>query len=332
VSALRRAGLPVMLLAAAVAWLPQSAAAALRVVIVEGLGGEPVYATAFAQQGRRLVSASQTLTGARDVHLLAGANATRSAVLALLHSLAHSMSASDRLILYLIGHGSFDGRQYKFNVPGPDLTTEDIRGMLNALPARAQLVVATGSSSGALLAALSRAGRVVVTATRNGDEKNVTQFGAEFAAALGSGEADTNKNQAISVREAFDYANRRVQDHYRQEKLLATEHAQLQGGEAATFTVASLVPAAGSAAAGAERGERVPPALAQQRQALNARIQALEARKTQMDPAAYTAQLQQLLIELAQLQRQIDRGDAAGPAGPAGSTGSAPPTGGGDGH
>lgn len=296
--------------------LPLPAAAALRVVIVEGLGGAPVYTRQFDDEARALAAAGQTLTAPADVRVLAGPAATRQRILAYFQRLAGSLARDDRLILYLVGHGSYDGRQYKFNIAGPDLTDADIAAMLDALPAQRQLIVATGSASGALLGVLRRAHRVLITATRSGEEKNATQFGGAFADALSAAAADSNKDEAISAREAFDYATRQVQDYFHRQTLLASEHAVLQGEDGALFVVAALqAPAGGYARAGAGAGVSAgsgagsaDAALRRQRDALNARIGALEQRKGSLPDAQYQAQVQSLLLQLAQVQDRIDRG------------------------
>ncbi|HTW75960.1 MAG TPA: C13 family peptidase [Steroidobacteraceae bacterium] len=309
-------------LALMVCLAPLPALAGLRVVIVEGLGGEPGYSREFDAEARALAAAGRTLTSPANVHVLAGPSASRASVLAYFHALVHATGRDDRLIVYLVGHGSYDGRQYKFNLPGPDLTDRDIAGMLDALPMREQLVVATGSCSGALLGPLARPHRVLITATRNGDEKNATRFGDAFAAALISAEADSDKNGAISAREAYDYANRRVQDYFRRQILLASEHAVLQGDDGGLFTVAALrasgaaggaaAPGAGAAAVGEGAVAGAPPALLRRREQLNASIAALEQRKGEMPPDQYSARLEQLLVQLAEVQQRIDRSRSAG--------------------
>jgi hypothetical protein len=311
-----RAWLAVLLLALA-GLMPRPAAAALHVVIIEGLGGEAAYADQFDEQVRALAKASRSLTEPANVRVFAGPAASRGAILAYFHALDGSLTRSDRLILYLVGHGSYDGREYRFNIPGPDLTGQDLAAVLNALPTPQQLVVATGSSSGALLDVLSRPGRLLITATRNGFEKNATRFGAALAEALGSSAADSDKNGAISAHEAFNYANRRVQDYYRAQTLLASEHAVLQGAEDARFTLATLAPTV-AAGEGAGSAAGAPAALLRQRAALNARIRALEQRKGAVPAAQYSSQLEQLLLQLAQLQERIDQA-ARGHAGAAGN-------------
>ena len=304
--------------------LPLPSLAALHVMIVEGLGGEPQYTQQFDAQAQRIAAASRTLAAAADVRVLAGPQATRAAVLAALHSLAGRLTASDRVIVYLIGHGTFDGIAYKFNVPGPDLSDTDIATMLNALPASEQLVAVTGSASGALLLPLSHPGRVVITATRSGGEKTATHFGQEFALALSAAAADSNKDGMISAQEAFDLAQRAVQNYFQRETLLASEHAVIEGDGAKRFIVSRASggeagESAGYSSASAESGAsgetaaaraRPANALERERAALNARIAQLQARKDQMPSAQYEQQLEPLLLRLARLQQRIDQGQS----------------------
>jgi hypothetical protein len=301
--ALRR-GFLALLLVAGVAGMPRAQAAA-HVLIIEGLGGEALYARQFDTQVRALGAASRALDGNDAVRVLAGGAATRARILAQLTQLAAQLGRRDELIVYLIGHGSFDGREYKFNVPGPDLSAADLKGALQGIKAERQLVIVTGSASGALLATLGAAHRVLLTATGNGEERNVTRFGAALVAALQSPEADTDKDAHISAQEAFAYAQRTVQDGYRRDGQLASEHAVLQGDDAGDFMLAAL------ASSAAPPG--VPPGRLRQRAELNTRIRALEARKGALASADYQQRLQDLLLQLASLQQQIDQGTHAPP-------------------
>ena len=301
-------------LVAAVAMLAAaSASAALQVVVVQGLAGEGTYATQFATQTAAIRNAAVVLGDEQHVHVLAGTNATATAVAALLKSLASTAGGDDRLALYLIGHGSFDGTEYKFNLPGPDITGTDLKALLASFPGRDQLVVATGSSSGALQELLKRAARVVMTGTRSGAERNATRFGSEFAAALADAAADTNKNGSLSAQEAFDFAVRGVKSFYEREVRLASEHAQLSGDTAARFVVArqgaSSVEGAGDAdGAGAGTGAGAagavaPAASARQveRERITAALDALRLRKSDLPQVQYNALLEALLVELATL-------------------------------
>ena len=269
------------------------ASAALHVVIVEGLAGEAVYATQIATQTAAIRKAVAYLADAQHVYVLSGPSATQPAVRTLFKSLASAALANDRLALYLIGHGSFDGTDYKFNLPGPDLTGTDLKVLLTSFPGRDQLVVATGSSSGALQDLLKSTTRVVMTGTRSGAERNATHFGTEFAAALADAAADTDKNGSLSAQEAFDFAVRGVKGFYEREVRLASEHAQLSGEHAARFVVARLgVVGTGVPVADANQAER---------ERINNALDALRLRKTALPEDQYNTKLEALLVELATL-------------------------------
>lgn len=302
----------------ALLWMVSGAGhAATQVLIVAGLGGDDSYAQEFALQADAYARQARELTADGNIDVIKGAAASRDAVRVALKSLAGTLQAGDQLLLYLIGHGSYDGQEYKFNLPGPDLAGPELAQLLNAIPAANQLVVITGSASGALADLLQKPGRVLIAATRNGNEKNATRFGAALLAALADSASDADKNGVISAQEAFDAAARRVKESYEHDKKLATEHAHLVGATAGQFTMARLaVPAtvagaAGAAGAAAPAGASGPSSgpLAQERQRLNESIEALRLKKTTLPEAEYNQQLEALLLKLAEVQ---DRIDAAG--------------------
>jgi hypothetical protein len=294
------------LAAAAFLAVPLAAAAAMQVVIIEGLGGEHRYTQQFDAQVKAARAAAESMTPAAQIEVLSGEAATRAAITRLLRQLAGKLRREDRLLLYLIGHGSYDGVDYKFNIPGPDITGRELAGLLNGLPAEQQVIVCTGSASGALLEPLKSPTRVVITATRSGSEKNATRFGDDFVAALTDAAADTDKNGAISAKEAFDYAARRVKDYFEHETQLATEHPTLVGERAARFTIAQLQGATAAAPEAASTAPAPDSALARERAALNSQIEELRLRKDRTPEAEYSAQLENLLLQLASVQQRID--------------------------
>lgn len=281
--------------------LPMVVAAELHVIAVEGLGGTEEYTQRFSEEVAKLELAAQSVTTAEHMRVFAGEEATEENILAHFDALAAIVNADDRVVIYLIGHGSYDGYEYKFNLPGPDLTGEQLVELLDALPSNNQLLVNTSSASGATLDALTNETRVVITATRSGSERNATRFGSSFVAALEDPAADINKNNAISAQEAFDYAARQVTDYFEFRGQLATEHPQLKGERAARFTLARLeVPE--PAGDDPELG-----LLFEQRDQLDGRIEELQLRKDELTTDEYYTQLQQLLLELARVGDRIDR-------------------------
>ena len=131
-------------------------------------------------------------------------------------------------MLILIGHGSFDGAEYKFNLVGPDISGEDLAALCDKVPAKRQLIVNTTSASGGSVAVLKKPGRAIITATKSGTEKNATVFARYWVAALRDPATDTDKNDAISALEAFQYADRKTAEFYESQKRLATEHPQFE--------------------------------------------------------------------------------------------------------
>lgn len=281
--------------------LPIVVAAELHVIAVEGLGGTEEYTQRFSEEVAKLELAAESITTSEHMRVFAGEEATEENILAHFDALAAIVNADDRVVIYLIGHGSYDGYEYKFNLPGPDLTGEQLVELLDALPSNNQLLVNTSSASGATLDALTNETRVVITATRSGSERNATRFGSSFVAALEDPAADINKNNAISAQEAFDYAARQVTDYFEFRGQLATEHPQLKGERAARFTLARLeVPE--PAGDDPELG-----LLFEQRDQLDGRIEELQLRKDELTTDEYYTQLQQLLLELARVGDRIDR-------------------------
>jgi hypothetical protein len=278
--------------------------AELYYLIIGGLGGEAGYDEQFAKDTEALAAVARRSTAASRVMLLQGEGATREAVTSSLDSLRARAKAADSLVVMLVGHGSYDGEAYKLNLPGPDIDGEEFAKLLAAVPARSQLVVNTTSASGAVLEKWAAEGRTLITATRSGFERNATRFAQHFAAALAAGSADINKNGAITAQEAFDYASRSVADSFEKDGALATEHPQIAGGAAGRFTVARLASAGPPIDASA--ANPAVAALVAEREKLDADIEALRARRESMPNDAYLAELQKLLVQLADVQGKID--------------------------
>lgn len=280
--------------------LPYAASAELYITVIEGLGGNEEFTKLFDEQTDSMQQAAAHLAGERQVKVISGETATREQILAHFTDLNKSLSDSDRLALVLIGHGSFDGYVYKFNVPGPDLTGEDIGNILNGSPTGFQLLVNTSSASGAILEDLKSESRIIITATRNGNERNAPRFGSFFIEALREYSADTNKNESISAEEAFEYANRRTEDFYKSEGRLATEHPQLLGERAGQFNLARLT---------APETPSQDPEMARlliQRRNIDRLIEDLQLRKDEMDNDKYFNELQQLILELSLTEDMIE--------------------------
>ena len=295
--------LPAALAVATVAFL---AAMPLRAetyfVIVEGLGGEPSYQERFSEYAGKLEEVCKKTAGDESrVHVLSGETAKRGAIEDLFKQLAQQTEKEDAVSLFLIGHGTWDGHAYKFNIPGPDITANQLQKLLDALPAGRQLVAVTTSSSGASIDQLKSERRVVVAATRSGRERNAPIFPKYWVEALSNEAADADKNDVITALEAFNYAEQKVKGFFDKEKRMATEHARLEGGFAASFTLARLEAAVEAAE------DPVVRALMAEREEIEHRVNDLKLRKDSIPDEQYFDELEKLLLELARKQDEIEK-------------------------
>jgi hypothetical protein len=280
--------------------IPAAAFADLHVIVIEGLGGEPRYTDQFGEQVAAIVTAAQSLTTNERIRVFRAEEATRDEVLQYFEQLKSSVAVADQAALYLIGHGSYDNHEYKFNINGPDLSGADIAGMLDSLPSSSQLLVNTSSASGAIADLADREDRMLILATRSGVERHATRFGSYFAAALHDPTADVDKNRLISAAEAFSFAERQVGDYFERNGQLATEHPRLEGDRADRFGIARLD------AVRPGTDDAVLADLIATRDALNARIDSLRLEQDSLTPGDYRTRLLQNMIELAETEEAIE--------------------------
>jgi len=300
-----------VLLAAGVAW-GQKVDPNKFAVIINGPGGEAAYTKQFEEWTGQLRSVLSDRYGFDAKHITVP-RATAEEVKSVFGALKTQLDADNVLFVFLIGHGSFDGKESKFNLIGPDLSASEYNGLLSSLPTKRVVVFNMSSASGEFIKSLAAKGRIVVTATRNGQETNATRFTGFFISALNATDADTDQDGHTSVLEAFVYANRLTGDFYKRAGRLATEHAliddngdgvgheKVEAGEGllarATYLDSlSVDEAAATAATGR---------LLKERTRLEGEIEQLIARKGNTPEAEYEATLERLFIELAKINRTI---------------------------
>ncbi|MGB7265880.1 MAG: hypothetical protein WBC92_10230 [Terracidiphilus sp.] len=288
-------------------------------VIVAGLGGEPDYEQRFTADAHELSRIFGTDTTSAHVTTLTGAQSTAAQFRSALAAVARDAKADDDFVLILIGHGSFDGVDYKFNLVGPDLTASEIAALCDRVAARRQLIVDTTSASGGAISSLVRPGRAVITATKSGTEKNATVSARYWVQALQDPSVDTDKSDSISAMEAFTYAAKKTAEFYDSQKRLATEHPVFndtgagepvreagngQGTFLSSFTLLRFGTSQQAANNPAMHGLLV------QKDDLEQKIDMLKYQKAAMDPADYKKQLTAALVALAKVQEQLDQGVA----------------------
>ncbi len=223
---------------------------------------------------------------------------------------------SGTLWLVLIGHGSFDGREAKFNLRGPDVTDSELAQWLKPIEGPVA-VLDCSSSSGPFLSKLSGPNRVVVTATKTGVEQNYARLGQYLAEAWTNPRADLDKDGQTSLLEAFLIAGKQTADFYKTKARLSTEHALIddnadgKGTPADWFEGIRLArkPKGTAAADGlkahqfhlirTERDRQASPELIRRRNELELQVAALQDKKKTLEEADYYRQLETLMVEVA---------------------------------
>lgn len=328
---MRRATLVLATLLAVAGVARPAAAQESHLLVIVGLAGEPAIADEFHRWASTLVDAARQRYGlpaesviylgedpARDA-LRISDRSTSANIQASVEKLAALARPGDRIFIVLIGHGAAATGAPRFNLPGPDLAAEDFAVLLDRFKAQQVAFVNTASASGGYVAALSGRDRTIITATRTDGERNQTRFGEFFAEALAGAEGDIDKDGRVSMFEAFTWARRRVEESYKKEGQLLTEHAMLDdngdgkgadtldqpGGDGTLAQTQFLVATSGDRP---EDDAISDPALRQlytDRKALEDAVAALKAGKEKMDEAEYARELERLLVELARRGREI---------------------------
>jgi hypothetical protein len=227
----------------------------------------------------------------------------------------------DDFVLILIGHGSADGVEYKFNLVGPDISAASLAALCNRVAAKRQPIVNATSSSGGSIPAFQRAGRAVIASTKSGTEKNATVFARYFVEALQDPAADVDKNESVSALEAFQYAERKTNEYYTSQKRLATEHAVFGDtgkGEpvraaAADIGEGRLLASLTLVRFGEAQKAALDPAkrdLLAKKEDFERQIDVLKYQKAAMSQTEYDQQLKALLVGLARVQAAMDKDDA----------------------
>ena len=299
-----------------------------QLLIISGLGGERQYSDAFYEWSVTLADAARNRHGlsreqitylaedpTRDETRING-KSTAEEIRKAIRTIAQKTSDDDQVFIVLIGHGSSNGEESKFSMPGADLGTKEFAALLDSLKGRKVAFVNTSSASGEFVPALSAPGRAIVTATKTGFERNEVLFPRFFVRAFAADGADSDKDGRVSLLEAFDYARTEVARSYEEANKLQTEHAliddnadktgsakpEVRKGDGAVAQAMFLAPALSAAAAAADPKLA---ALYKEKRAIEDRITELRRMKDVMRADEYESQLEKLLVDLALKTQEI---------------------------
>lgn len=288
-------------------------------IVVIGAGGAAQFEADFSEWADRWIHAAAK-AGMPSVVIGRDLNATdptdRQRLRTAIDDAGKSPGAD--LWLVLIGHGTYDRKDARFNLRGPDVSAQELASWLKPVD-RPMAIINSTSASAPFLIALSGPKRIVIAATKSGSEQNFAHFGDFMSQAITDPAADLDKDNQTSLWEAFLKASRRTAEFYSTDGRLQTEHAllddngdslgvrsdqfrgliaieQAKDGKALDGQIAHqwhLLRNPMDAALSAE--------VLKKRDALELAILQLRDRKKSMPPEEYYQQLEQKLIELAEL-------------------------------
>ncbi len=219
---------------------PANDAGTSRALILVGLPGDAEHEKFFgsiAQQWRDWLVDGLAFRP-DDVHVLFGRDgkeglakepATRKAIEREVAGLKDALKPPDRLWVFFLGHGDYDGERASFHLPGADLHGDELGKLFAGVKCREQVFWMTTSASGWFVRPLSAKGRIVIAATAADAEYNETEFPLALAdvSKLPLEKLDENKDGKISVLEVYRRTVREVEARFAKDKRVPTEHAQL---------------------------------------------------------------------------------------------------------
>jgi hypothetical protein len=289
-------------------------------LIVSGAVGEQHYAEQYAKWTEQLskVLIEHMKLAPDHVHSLSDgakgpASATAENVRRAIAAIRQSMTHDDLLFIVLIGHGTFDGEEAKFNLVGPDIDSFEWAALLRGIPGRIVFVNTTAGSF-PFIERLSGPRRVVITATDSPAQRYDTMFPEFFIKAFDDEAADIDKNGRVSMWEAFVSATSGVRRYFQQRGQLATERAVLDDNGDGAGREADANGSDGSLAARTYLDQELPGAaptdeillkLLQRKAALEGEVDDLKIRKEFLPAADYAKEFERLMIELARVSRDI---------------------------
>lgn len=311
----------------------QAAAQARYAVIIGGIGGESQYTEQYwiwasgiydAFQKEHGISQDRLFLLVADPAVDPAVPAQRSSLTAIeqvFTNISQRLTSEDLLFIILIGHGTATDTDAKLNIPGPDLSAAALNTYLKPVKASPIVLINGASSSEPFIRAITGPGRVIITATKSGAERLATVFPEHFLAALSIADSDLDKDGQVSVLEAFTYTRLKTAEWYEDQGRIATEHPLLDdngdgvgsrepGGTEPDGALARTITFGTRAKTVIDEGlsPEVRAKLAdleRKSQDIQRRIDGLRVNKSTVSESQYNGRMEELLIELARVNREI---------------------------
>ena len=287
-------------------------------LIVRGVAGSPEHEIKFDKwtEGTQKALVEKFGFSSDRVIVLSDKKSAQAEIQKAFATLKQQLKPADTFFLFFIGHGSGEDGVYKFNISGPDYTADDYNKLLSTLPVGRIVIVLGTPASGAAIEKFAGKNRVIITATRSGQEGNDIVFYDYFLEALESPAADEDKDQKISVWEAFKYAVAGTERFYKEEGRLATEHPQISdnGTEKTGVTTKEVPLVARATSFQVDRpivsSDPKLQALLNQRREIEQKIEDLRINKNVIPETEYDKQMESLLVQLALKNQEIRQQEA----------------------
>ena len=302
---------------------PTTASAKQQLILILGASGTDEYKESFQTWAKRWQDAAKRAEA--DCTFIGDTEPSAKDLEKLTTSIGETISVetTEPLWIVFIGHGTFDGRTASLNLNGPDVSAEKMAELLK--PAKRPLAfIACASCTAPFINALSAQNRIIISATKDGNQIQYSRFGDAMSQAIGGLDADINRDGQTSLLEAWLFASRRTAEFYSTEGRLATEHALIddngdaKGTRAEVYDGDRLKPGIenadqldGAQAARwnfvrSEEERQLSPEQRQTRDELERRLDDLRLRKPDLAEADYLTELQSILVPIAELYESLD--------------------------
>jgi hypothetical protein len=293
------------------------------VIVAVGAAGEAEFGKEFTKWAELWEKASEKAGVKRQPVGLAPTNALTDLAFLKRALASEPTNSTAELWIVLIGHGTFDGKEARFNLRGPDLSATELAEWLKPFR-RPVIVINCASASSPFLNKLSGPNRVIVTATKSGYEENFARFGKYLAETITDLTADLDKDGQTSLLEAFLMASRRVAEFYETDGRLVTETALLDDNGDGLGTPADFFrgvrgvkkPTGGGTVDGlrahqihlvrSAQEQQLAPELRTRRDELELTLARLRESRATLETEEYYQRLENLMLEMARLYVQTN--------------------------
>ncbi len=201
-------------------------------MVITGIGGGEPYDSEFRQTAsetarllvEREICTSDTLKVLADINVpddCFSHSSTLDNIRLCFNDQAQAMTAEDTFLLILIGHGQSNFLQPKFNLPGPDLSGEELNELLNILSAKDQRIILSFACSGHILEQISSQQRCIIASSDGPLQIQFSHMHRFLLDALKIPSApDIDGDRQITFDELYEYLSLRVQEDFKSRSVL----------------------------------------------------------------------------------------------------------------